>query len=93
MFQTVQKHVSITNLNNKTMEERKLIEQYFRTKYPNKRYEMKNYYYIEDAFNSEGQKLYVIEFIDSKMLHPKTMELQVKEYELSTINSKQNRYE
>lgn len=67
------------------MEERKLIEQYFRAKYPNERYVMKNYYHIEDAFNSEGQKLYIIEFIDSKMIHAKTMELRVKEYELSTI--------
>lgn len=67
------------------MTQKELIEQYFRTKYPDQRYEMKNYYYIEDAFNSEDQKLYVIEFIDSKILHPKTMELQVKEYELLTI--------
>lgn len=64
------------------MEERKLIEQYFRTKYPNERYVMKNYYHIKNAFNNEGEKLYVIEFIDSKILHPKTMELQVKEYKL-----------
>lgn len=64
------------------MEERKLIEQYFRTKYPNKRYVMKNYSHMEDVFEAQGQRLFVIEFIDTKVKHPKTMELQVKEYEL-----------
>lgn len=64
------------------MEERKLIEQYFRTKYPNERYVMKNYFHIKDVFNSDDQKLYIIEFIDMKVKRSKTMELQVKEYEL-----------
>lgn len=64
------------------MEERKLIEQYFRTKYPNQRYVMKNYSHMEDIFEGQGQKLFVIEFIDTEVKHPKTMELQVKEYEL-----------
>lgn len=64
------------------MDERKLIEQYFRTKYPNERYVMKNYSHIKDVFNSDDQKLYIIEFIDTKVKRSKTMELQVKEYEL-----------
>lgn len=64
------------------MEERKLIEQYFKKKYPHERYVMKNYYHIHDAFNNDDNKLYVIEFIDTKVKRSKTMELQVKEYEL-----------
>lgn len=67
------------------MEKKELIEQYFKTKYPDERYVMKNYYHIQDTFNSNDYKLYVIEFIDTKVKRSKTMELQVKEYELLTI--------
>lgn len=64
------------------MKERKLIEQYFKMKYPNERYVMKNFSRIADMFGNSGNNLYIIEFIDSKMKHPSTMELRVKEYEL-----------
>lgn len=37
---------------------------------------------MDDVFEAQGQRLFVIEFIDTKVKHPKTMELQVKEYEL-----------
>lgn len=64
------------------MEERKLVEEYFKKKYPNERYIMKNYFHVKDVFNSDDHKLYIIEFIDTKVKRSKTMELQVKEYEL-----------
>lgn len=67
------------------MEERKLIEQYFKTKYPDERYVMKNFSCIADMFGNSGNNLYIIEFIDSKMKHPATMELRVKEHELLTF--------
>lgn len=64
------------------MEKKELIEQYFKTKYPDERYVMKNFSRIADMFGNSGNNLYIIEFIDSKMKHPATMELRVKEYEL-----------
>lgn len=59
-------------------EEKRSIEQYFRTKYPDKRYKLKNY----NLFGCDEESLYVIEFIDTQMKHPKTLELQVKSNEL-----------
>lgn len=67
------------------MDKKELIEKYFKTKYPNERYVMKNVSRIEDAFGDNNNDLYIIEFIDSKMKHTATMELQVKEHELLTI--------
>lgn len=67
------------------MEKKELIEQYFRTKYPHERFVMKNVSRITDVFGDNYNDLYVIEFIDSKMKHPATMELRVKEHELLTI--------
>lgn len=64
------------------MEKKELIKQYFKTKYPNERYVMKNISRIADLFGNSGNNLYIIEFIDSKMKHPATMELRVKEHEL-----------
>lgn len=61
-------------------EEKRSIEQYFRTKYPDKRYKLKNCYKI--IFGCNKANLYVIEFIDTQMKHPKTLELQVKSNEL-----------
>lgn len=57
-------------------EEKRSIEQYFRTKYPDKRYKLKNYYKIGNLFGCDEESLYVIEFIDTQMKHPKTLELQ-----------------
>lgn len=67
------------------MEKKELIEQYFRTKYPHERFVMKNVSRITDVFGDNYNDLYVIEFIDTKVKRSKTMELQVKEYELLTI--------
>lgn len=67
------------------MDKKELIEKYFKAKYPDKRYVMKNVSRITDIFGNNDNDLYVIEFIDSKMKHPATMELRVKEYELLTI--------
>lgn len=63
-------------------EKKRSIEQYFRTKYPDKRYKLKNYYKIGNLFGCDEESLYVIEFIDTQMKHPKTLELQVKSNEL-----------
>lgn len=67
------------------MENKELIEQYFRTKYPHERFVMKNVSRITDIFGDNNNDLYVIEFIDTKVKRSKTMELQVKEHELLTI--------
>lgn len=68
-------------------EEKRGIEQYFRTKYPDKRYKLKNYYKIGNLFGCDKANLYVIEFIDTQMEHPKTLELQVKSNELNKERS------
>lgn len=67
------------------MEKKELIEQYFKTKYPDERYVMKNFSRIVDMFGNSNNDLYIIEFIDSKMKHPATLELKVREHELLTI--------
>lgn len=67
------------------MEKKELIEQYFKAKYPDKRYVMKNFSRIVDMFGNSNNDLYIIEFIDSKMKHPATLELKVREHELLTI--------
>ena len=67
------------------MSKRILIENYFRNKYPDKRYEFKTYHVIKDMFGVIGNNLYIVEFIDSKMKYPKTLELRIKENELLNI--------
>lgn len=64
------------------MEEKELIRQYFRNKYPDKRYEFKVYHVIKDMFGVIGNNLYIVEFIDSKMKYPKTLELRITYDEL-----------
>lgn len=63
-------------------EEKRSIEQYFRTKYPDKRYKLKNCYKIDNIFGCDKEILYVVEFIDTQIKYPKTLELQVKSNEL-----------
>lgn len=67
------------------MSKRNLVEIYFRNKYPDKRYRFKTYNTIEDMFGVKGNNLYVVEFIDTKMKYPKTLELRIKESELLNI--------
>lgn len=67
------------------MSKRILIENYFRNKYPEERYQFKAYYTIEDMLGVKGNNLYVVEFIDTKMKYPKTLELRIKESELLNI--------
>lgn len=69
------------------MNEINLVENYFNSKYPDKRYRLKNYYKIEDIFGCDKANLYVIEFVDTQMEHPKTLELQVKSNELNKERS------
>ena len=67
------------------MSKRNLVENYFRNKYPDKRYQFKTYNTIEDMFGVKGNNLYVVEFIDTKMKYPKTLELRIKESKLLNI--------
>lgn len=67
------------------MSKRILVENYFRNKYPDKRYQFKTYNTIEDMLGVKGNNLYVVEFIDTKMKYPKTLELRIKESELLNI--------
>ena len=67
------------------MSKRNLVENYFRNKYPDKRYQFKTYNTIEYMFGVKGNNLYVVEFIDTKMKYPKTLELRIKESELLNI--------
>lgn len=67
------------------MSKRNLVEIYFRNKYPDKRYQFKTYNTIEDMLGVKGNNLYVVEFIDTKMKYPKTLELRIKESELLNI--------
>lgn len=67
------------------MSKRILIENYFRNKYPDERYQFKAYHTIEGMFGVKGNNLYVVEFIDVKMRYPKTLELRIKESELLNI--------
>lgn len=67
------------------MSKRNLVENYFRNKYPDKRYQFKTYNTIEGMFGVKGNNLYVVEFIDTKMKYPKTLELRIKENELLNI--------
>lgn len=60
------------------MSKRILIENYFRNKYPDERYQFKAYH----TFGVKGNNLYVVEFIDSKMKYPKTLELRITYDEL-----------
>ena len=67
------------------MTKKELIEKVFRNKFPDTRYNMKNYHVINDMFGVNGNNLYVVEFIDTKMKYPKTLELRIKEHELLNI--------
>lgn len=67
------------------MSKRNLVENYFRSKYPDKRYQFKTYNTIECMFGVKGNNLYVVKFIDTKMKYPKTLELRIKESELLNI--------
>lgn len=67
------------------MSKRILIENYFRNKYPDERYQFKKYSVIKDMFGFKENNLYVVEFIDTKMKYPKTLELRIKEFELLNI--------
>lgn len=60
----------------------KVIERFFRTKYPDERFIIKQVSTIDNMFGMYGEKVYVIEFIDTKVRRPKTMELMVKERQL-----------
>lgn len=62
-----------------------LIIKYFKTKYPDERYVYKTCFVIQDMFGVKGNNLYVVEFIDTKMKYPKTLELRIKENELLNI--------
>lgn len=62
-----------------------LVKNYFRNKYPDERYQFKTYSVIKDMFGVKGNNLYVVEFIDTKMKYPKTLELRIKENELLNI--------
>lgn len=64
------------------MDERILIELYFRNKFPDTRYVLTRYYLISDNLGDNDNVLYVIEFIDTMMQHNKPMELKVKKNEL-----------
>lgn len=64
------------------MSKRNLVEIYFRNKCPDERYQFKTYNTIKDMFGVKGNNLYVVEFIDTKMKYPKTLELRIKESEL-----------
>lgn len=64
------------------MNEVNLVENYFRIKYPEKGIKIKTYYIIKDIFGVKENNLYIIEFIDTQIKHPKTLELQVKSNEL-----------
>ena len=65
-----------------------LVKFYFKKKYPDNRYQLKTYSVICDMFYNPNNDLFVIEFIDTKMIHPKTLELQVKRNDLYNINIK-----
>lgn len=65
-----------------------LVKFYFKKKYPDNRYQFKTYSVICDMFYNPNNDLFVIEFIDTKMIHTKTLELQVKRNDLYNINIK-----
>lgn len=62
-----------------------LIIKYFKTKYPDERYVYKTCFVIQDMFGVKGNNLYVVEFIDTKMKYPKTLELRIKESEFEHV--------
>lgn len=62
--------------------ERNTVERYLYSLYPSDRYELKKWFYVDDVFGEELQRLYVIEFIDKKIKYPKKLEVKVKEVEL-----------
>lgn len=66
------------------MESKELIaaKEYLYERYSPGRFEFKNLYNIPGAFGDESNKLYVIEFIDSKMKHSKVLEISVSKKEL-----------
>lgn len=74
-------------MNNYNLDTEK-VNTYFRKVYPNERYQLKKYSIIHDMFYNIDNDLFVIEFIDTKMIHPKTLELQVKRNDLYNINIK-----
>lgn len=74
-------------MNNKSLETERVCN-YFTKIYQNERYQIKTYSVIYDIFNNSDNDLFVIEFIDTKIIHPKTLELQVKRKDLYNINIK-----
>lgn len=62
-------------------EEKELIERYFRWKYPEERYQFKHSFVIGSAWSKKFD-LFVIEFVDTKVKHPKTLELTIHRFKL-----------
>lgn len=73
---------------NEHLLDNELVKSYFKKKYPDNRYQFKTYSVICGMFYNPNDDLFVIEFIDTKMIHPKTLELQVKRNDLYNINIK-----
>lgn len=67
--------------------EKELIERYFRCKYPEERYQFKHSFVIESAWDKKFD-LFVIEFIDTKVKQPKTLELTVHRFQLERFSKK-----
>lgn len=64
------------------MSKRILIENYFRNKYPDERYQFKAYHTIEDMFGVKGNNLYVVEFIDFEVAKTLTLARLKKDLEV-----------
>lgn len=60
----------------------KQIEDAFRIKYPDARYQIKTIIRIKDCFYNSYNDTYIVEFVDVKLKHPKVMELKIKAYEI-----------
>ena len=66
-------------------EEKELIERYFRKKFPDERYQFKHSFVIQSAWNKKFD-LFVVEFIDTKFKHPKTLELTFHRFQLERLS-------
>lgn len=72
------------------MEEKKLIELFFRDKYPEKRYVMSGHYEIEDVSGEYREKTLVVEFFDCQLEERGKMEIVVKMKDLIMFAEKLN---
>lgn len=68
-------------------DQRKEVELYFRTKYPERRYVMSNCYTIEDISGNGMGNTIVVEFYDMELGDRGKMELIIKMYELISFIS------